>query len=570
MRNSTVRTSAILGVLLAATAFGCGNSEPPPLLDVDIFGWEAGSGFIPSLPTMNDAQTMRLKVTRPATGEVLLSDTTPVAMRSLSLEEIPYGEGLRIELEVLNSVADIIGTGATPIFSMDRDGGRTTLRVQVTPVNSFAPVGNIVSDRNTGERKFAPSQFDYRGKPGDWQGRVGHSAAMTSSGQVLVVGGGDPAVAYDPTSLGTFRTLFADVQLFDPQTGYFADLAYDEAAKAILSDDRDTLFEPIVHHTVTAIGNDRYLVAGGFVLRSGVLRPSNTLQIIDLNQAPGARVTRLTDASGSSLVLQKARAMHTATYRAADNHVIIAGGIGPESADDVLGTYELVDLTALTVSAQPLNLVAPRAQHRAVSMSNGDVVWLVGGRGATNVLATTETIQRSATGTEASAEGTMRRPRLLPAVTTRNSPAGELLFVAGGFTDFDGTVDNTYEVSRVGRNAFDGGTSWTLPSARGGAIAVTLPNSNNIVVVGGRGENNDLVAKADILTLNDLTANPPFTNVQSDAWGNARLGSTVTPMTNGRLLLVGGEGYMNGSLVGFDTADIFNPLDPILSPVILQ
>lgn len=559
------RTLTNIALATSMTLAACG-SDPgvPPTLNVDIFGWSASEGFSGTLPALDDAQTVRVKVTRPLNREVVESTTSAIAARTISIPDLPFGENLRLDFELLDSQATLIGAGATPMFEFEPERQLLSFRVQVTQVNAFSPVGNVVVDRNTNERKFAWTQFDYRGKEGvTWLGRAGHASAATSDGRILIVGGGDPVPGTAPGSLPEFRSLYADVQLFDPQTGYFSDLAFDDASGALLSDGRDRLFEPVVFHTVTPLGDDRFLIAGGFTTRSDVLRPVNTIQIIDLNATAGSRVTRLVDANGSSLVLQKARGWHTATYRRADDHVVITGGIGPQGEDDVLATYELVNLVDQTV-AESSDLVAARAQHAAVLMNDNRTIWLIGGRSASAALSTTEAVRLDDTGsTESTAEATMRRARFGLAAVNITPGTGDLVLVAGGFTDLEGAVDDSFEVSRLGRDSFDTGGTWKLSEGRGGAALIELPQSNDIVLIGGLDAEGDPIAHADILTLDDLAKQPPFTVESSDNAATPRFGASVDLLTNGRILIVGGVGDVNNARAGLDTADMFNPRDPV-------
>lgn len=547
---------------LAALALGACGSDPglAPTVEVNVFGWSSGSGFISSMPPVDDAQTVRVKVTRPEEGTVVATQTFAVGARTGNLPDVPFGTGLRMDFEVLDSQGGMVASGATPTFGFSADDQLRTFRVQVTEVNTFSPVGNVVVDRETGERKFAWTQLDYRGKEGvTWLGRIGHATATTSDGRVIVVGGGDPVPGAGPAALPEFRSVYTDIQIFDPETGYFTDLAYDAP------EGKDVLFEATVFHTVTPIGNDRFLVVGGFTPRADVLRPVNTIQVIDLNAPVGARVQRFVDGAGSSLVLKKARGWHTASFRKVDNHVIVAGGVGAGGEDDVLGTFEMIDLATSSVYQEPFDLQEPRAQHNAVLMGDGRTIWLIGGRDGAGAVASSEIVGLADGGmTETSTEATMRSARYEFAAVRLSEGGGDLVLVAGGFTDRDGAVSDSFEVSRLGRGGtFDTGTEWKLSRGRGGAAAIALPQSGDIVILGGRNANGDTIATADTLTFDDLAAQPPFTASESRASVTPRFRPSVDLLSNGRILLVGGEGEVNGADVGLDTADMYNPEDPV-------
>ncbi len=561
-----VRHAKILPLVATWFIAGCGaDPATPPTLDVDIFGWDGGQGFVSSLPDLNDAQSVRVKLTQPMNRMVVATKTTPVAARSANIPDLQFGDNLRLDFEVLDSQGQLIGAGATPRFNFEAERQLLSFRVQVTAVNTFSPVGNVVVDRESGERKFAWTQLDYRGKEGvTWLGRLGHATAATSDGRILVVGGGDPVPGSGPGALPAFRSVYDDVQIFDPETGYFTDLAYDDKTGLLRPDSGDRLFEPSVFHTLTAIGDDKFVVSGGFTPRSDVMRPVNTLQLIDLSSPAGSRVQRLVDNDGSSLVLEKARGFHTATYRALDKHLIVAGGLGPQGDDDVLATFEMIDLAARSVYQDPFELEVPRAQHSAVLMGDGRTVWLVGGRSKTAALASTEVVKLADSGTTSStAEGTMRTGRFGLGAVKISAGGGDILLVAGGFTDLDGAVDDSFEVSRLGRGTFDTGTTWKLSRGRGGLTAIELPQSQDVILLGGRAADGSTLATGDVLRLDDLASQPPYTAKETRSSPTPRFRSSVDLLSSGRILLVGGEGAVNGAPAGLDTADIFNPNDPV-------
>lgn len=559
----------VSNTLLLATLFSvsaaCG-SDPAvlPTLEVDVFGWNDDEGFVTGLPAFDDAQTARVKVTQPLDRAVVASETFVVGERSGDLVEVPFGENLRMDFEVLDSQGVTIASGATPLFDFEPDRQLRTFRLQVTEVNAFAPVGNLVVDRNTNERKFAWSKFDYRGKDVSWLGRVGHATAPTSDGRVLVVGGGDPVPGAGPGRIPEFRSIYGDIQLFDPETGYFTDLAFDESTGALLPEGQDRLFEPIVFHTVTPIGDDRFLVTGGFTPRSDVMRPVNTIQIIDLGAPKGTRVQRLVDGDGSSLVLQKARGWHTATYRSVDKHVVIAGGVGPQGESDVLATFEMVDLATNAIYQQPFPLQEARAEHEAVLMADGRTVWLLGGRGESEVLDSTEIVRLSDGGTtESESESSMKTARFGFGATRLTPGGNQLVLVAGGFTDFEGGTDDTFEISKPGRGLFDTGTDWKLTTGRGAPNVVELPQSHDVVVIGGRDSSGEILGSADRLTFVDLETLPPYEVESIGDSQTPRLRPSADLLSTGNIVLIGGEGELPEGEAGLDSADLFNPLDPV-------
>lgn len=562
MTHSTRNMLLAMGIALA---MGCGSDPaPPPTLQVDIFGWTQADGFVSGMPDLEDAQTVRVKVTQPLDREVITQDTFPSGAGEGTIPEVAFGKNLRMEFEVLDGQGEVIGNGATPRFDFEPDQQLRTYRLQVGASEDYMPVGSVVVDRDSGERKFSWSRFDYRGKETNWLGRLGHATAKTSDGRILVVGGGDPVPGSSPGELPEFREVYDDIQIFDPETGYFTDLAFDESAGALLAEGEDRLFEPVVHHTVTPVGDDRFLVVGGFTPRQDVMRPVNTIQVIDLNAPAGTRVQRLVDEDGSALVLQKARGWHTATYRSIDDHVIVTGGVGPQGDDDVLDTFEMIDLASSAVYQQTFPMQAARAQHDAILMADARTIWLLGGRDDASALTSSEVIRLSDGGTTESApEANMRTARFGLGAVRVTPGGGELVLVAGGYSDLDGTATDTFEISKLGRGSFESGTDWKMSKARGGVTAVELPQTNDIVVVGGRNSNGDTHATSDRLVFGDLTDSPPYAAEESKATQTLRYTPSVDLLSTGRILLIGGEGRVDGSAAALDSADVFNPHDPV-------
>ncbi len=161
---------------------------------------------------------------------------------------------------------------------------------------------------------------------------------------------------------------------------------------------RNTMDQPRAFHTATRLSDGRVMVIGGFsslaapeaCLTGGLCHKLSATSSIDIYDP---RTGQFEPTSG--LELTRPRAMHTATLLP-DGKVLVAGGAGraewrltfPDGGAPVLkidldnddtqagNSAELIDPVART--ATEINLTTPRAGHRAVSLSNGDVL-LVGG-----------------------------------------------------------------------------------------------------------------------------------------------------------------------------------------------
>ncbi len=554
--NKTV--SNILLALIASTAMACGSDDASaPTLGIDVFGYgpdfDGGVSFVPGLPNYADSQTVILTATQPLDGKVLSSADSVASSGKGRLPGVPYGENLRLEMSVLDGFGEVIASGATPIFDYDVDDESLTFRLQISEVDEVTPIGAVFGSTD-GTRSFLPSRFDSRGySEPPYLGRIGHGLATTSKGQILAIGGGDPIPGGATTTLPEYRSIYKDIQMFDPETSYFSNIAFNDAANQLLEGDQ--LFEAIVFPAVTSIGDDRYLVAGGFTTRAGELRPTNTIQIIDLNALPGEKVKRLVGADQNNTVLNKARGMASATYRPGDNTVVVAGGIGPAGADDILNTFEVIDLNTGTISGA-LNMREARVEHTAVLTPAGDV-WLIGGRTTAGALKSTEVID----GDNSDVGEDLKQARFGHSTVVLNAGGGDLVMVVGGFTDLADATTQVYEVGSTGRG-FQSGSSWTISNGRGRPTVAQLPNTNDIVVLGGRDTSGD-VDQIERLEFKGLSEDPPFESRLAGTLSPARYQATATVASTGKVVLIGGIGDIGDTIAASDSGAMYNAHDPV-------
>lgn len=554
-KNGIVAGSLGLLVMVAAS---CGSDDAtPPQLSVDVFGFgpdfEGGTSFVSGLPNFDGAETAVFKLTQPYDGRVLGSEGFPVGSGSADIPQESFGENLRLDMEILDPMGEPVASGATPVFTFVPGDDRKNFRLQVARVNEFVPVGSIIAVDGT--RQFTQTRFDYRGQSdGEWRGRIGHAATTTLDDRVLVVGGGQTGVSPSPTGYPEFSAIHDDIQLFDARSGYLTNLAYDDASDSAVSEDR--LVEPVAHATVTHIGGDRYIVAGGFTLRAGTVRPSNTIQLIDLTAPTGQRVSRLVGNDQSSQVLRKARGMHTASYRPADNTIVIAGGIGPAGEDDIVDLFEVIDLDTNTVS-ETYAMQEARVGHTSVTMEDGATVWLIGGRNSTGVLASTETVN----GTASAGAADMKVGRFAHQTIPITASGGSLLLTVGGYVDTDGAATGNYEISGLGRG-FLSASGWALNSPRGNPSVVELPQSGDVIVIGGRDANAD-VLEAERLDFTELAASNPYEVQSGGTAESARFNPSAHVASNGRIVLIGGFGVFEGTRLALDNIEYYNAWDPV-------
>lgn len=560
--------------LLAATLVigtGCGDEpERQSKLNVEVIGWgpddQGNVGFHRQLPAYAGAAEVRASLLQPGTHTLMEQRSFTPAQAGATLPELRFGSGYRLDFELLNSQSTPVAAGATPIFDFGEDDVALSFRIQVGRVNSFAPVGSdVVRD---GERTLVQSRMDYRrlwaNGAGDdsWLGRVGHVTVPFDGGnKALTVGGGysETSTTPRPGSLPEFTTVHDDLMEFDPVSGYFTDLAYSEQLNAERPNGADRLLEPRAFHTVTPIGGDRFLVIGGLTPNEPSPRALRSIELIDLNAAPGTRVQQLEDASGVAAQLNDPRAYHTATYRPVDNTVVVAGGISG-GADDVLASIEIIDLSTGEVTLGP-DMNDARAEHQAVLMGSGESIWFLGGRNASGALASTDSLTLSGGTNLVNPEGSMNTARFgFSAV--RITPNNRNVVVIGGYTDLEGGATDTYEMSSLGRDSFVTDGNWRLKEARAYPSVFELPKTSNIVVLGGRDENAIRVGQAEVLEYGDIANPKPYTSVLTeDASHNERSEFSATRLSNGKILLVGGIGRADDKITALDNAEYFTPLD---------
>jgi hypothetical protein len=569
-KNSIISTFALVLMAAVLVAAGCsGESERQPKLDVQVIGWGPGPdgnvGFQAGLPTFREASKVRVNLTHPGTHTLLETRSFNAVESGAYLPSLRFGEDLRLEFDLIDVDGTPLASGATTLFTFREDEVLQSIRIQVDAVDDFAPVGSVV--KRDGRSELTQTRMDKRAVRGideeRWLGRVGHQTVTFASGnKALVVGGAHIDPIRRPAGLPTIKYAHDDLMEFDPRTGYFTDLSYDPDTGSVREGFADRLLEARVYHTVTPIGGDKFVVIGGFASDSGGARALNSIELIDLNAAPGTRVQQIADVDDFKAALVTPRAFHTATYRQSDHAIVIAGGVGRGGANDVLSSVEVLDLNSGTVR-EVGNLSDARAEHEAVLMGDGDAIWLLGGRNDIGALASTEVITGSDDDIEISPKASMNSARYGFAALRVAPNNGKLVMVLGGYTDLDGSVTDTFEFSSLARDQFLTEGSWRLGEGRGNPVAVELPNTRNIAVIGGRDSAQRRVTSAEVLEFGSLgDARPYNPRTLTGKPHNARVDFSATRLSNGKVLMIGGVGQYREKTTTLDSAEYFTPRDP--------
>lgn len=558
-----------VGALLVGAVCGCGAEPPPgPKLEVTLFGWAAygqsAGEFVGELEDYPGASDVNVQLTQPDRGEVV-SDPTSADLESgeLELPEMAFGDGLRLDFDLIDTTqtpAIRVGFGATPTFDSNPDAEDREYQVQITETEEFAPVGARFASNDT-ERgwSYQEVQFDDRAVDEKFLGRTGHRAVRTESGDALIVGGAAVQAAA-PDAVPEIQVLHDDIQRFEPGSGYITDLSFDESEGRRRPEDAGRLAIGRAFHTVTPIGDDRYLVAGGFTGKGAEMQPTGAIEIVDLKADAGARVSQLRTEGGTSLSLNVARGFHTASYRESDHEVVIAGGI--DASGEILKSVEVIDLEGLRVS-ESSELTVPRAKHEALVMGDAEEsVWILGGltEEEPGVLSTTELLVSQGEGISAQEAGSFPGPRYEMAAART---AAKIAVVCGGYTAVgdNGAPTKRCQLGNMDRDQW--GDGWELSWARGGADIVAMTQSKDMVVLGGRDENGETVRTAAHLSFEGPNANPPYVARDAGQTSEERYDPTVTYLSNGYVLLTGGIGSSDGGRAPLATFEYYNPADVV-------
>lgn len=561
--------AAAVGALLAGAGFGCGAEPPPgPKFEVTLFGWAAygqsAGEFVRELEDYPGASDVNVQLTQPDRGEVV-SEPTSADLESgeLELPEMAFGDDLRLDFDLIDTTqtpAIRVGFGATPTFDSSTDTEDREYQVQITETEAFAPVGaRFAADDPDRDWSYQEVQFDDRAVEDKFLGRTGHRAVRTESGEALIVGGAAVRAAA-PDAVPEIRVVHDDVQRFEPGSGYVTDLSFDESEGRKRPEDAGRLAIGRAFHTLTPIGDDRYLVVGGFTGKGAEMQPAGAIEIVDLKADPGSRVSQVRTESGASLSLNVARGFHTASYRESDHEVVVAGGIGANR--EVLKSVEVIDLEGLRVS-EATELTVPRAKHEALVMGDAEEsVWILGGltEEEPGALSTTELLVSQGDGISAQEAGSFPGPRYEMAAARTSA---KIAVVCGGYTSVgeNGAPTKRCQLGNMDRDQW--GDGWELSRARGGADIVEMTQSKDLVVLGGRDGNGRTVRTAAHLSFEGPNASPPY--VASDAGQSFedRYDPTVTYLSNGYVLLTGGIGRRDGGRASLATLEYYNPADVV-------
>jgi len=530
---STARSSQTATLLVDGTVLAAGGTsvDGTPLALAEVYDPSAGTwSAIRSMPTARSAHTAT-----PLGGEVTgNADTRVLVTGGVGSDGRP-----QTSADVYDPrVRAWIDTG-------ELSSGRSSHTATLLP-NGFVLVDGGVgpggSPLASGEL-FNPATGRWSPTAAPAGARSSHTATVLLNGRVLVAGGAGPGGA-----------TLDSAELYEP------DLGDRWQTTASLTDARSG-------HTATLLPAGEVLVAGGHTTTTAVTPP----RIIDpLSSAELFRPAGGTWTKTSSL--GRARSFHTATLlrgprsQCGENcgKVLVAGGIGaegPTGRAQTIASAELYDPATDTWSSTG-SMTTARAFHSATPLPDGKVLVVAGaGPGGAeprnaNQLASAE-LYDPLTGTW-TATGSLTGTTTPPA---SNTPRGARLGHSASLLDRGNCADNCGKVLIAGgvggvgtgpalssAELYDPSTGTfrataSLGELRQSQAAAPLPDGR-VLVVGGVGG-----FSSGPPNLNTAEAYSPATETWSPVGSLSarRLAHTATPLSNGRVLVVGGAGGGNAS-----------------------
>ncbi|MDH5388643.1 MAG: hypothetical protein OEY06_09355 [Gammaproteobacteria bacterium] len=286
----------------------------------------------------------------------------------------------------------------------------------------------------------------------------------------------------------------------------------------------------IYNHSQVTLNDGTILVAGG--ISSDVVSPAAYLY---------DPVAKTWTPTGS---LNTQRAFHSATLLS-DGKVLVAGGSTTQFVSSQTLTAEIYDPAASTWSTTG-DLTIKRSSHTATLLQDGSVLITGGWTGGTAPVTSAE-IYNPVAGTWA-ATGSMSGART---GHTMNTLIDGKVLVAGGFNVV--ATNNVYLQHAETYNPAMG----TWSNAAGMSIArsyhaATMISGGKMLVTGGRSS----MANADILASSEIYDPAADTWTSSGDMRHTRNFHTATALTDGRILIAGGQGTDGKSVA---TLELYKP-----------
>ncbi len=390
--NVSAPVSRILALTLfaAASVAACGDEAGPAAPKLFIYGPGGYASF------GNDAVVPSDLAVQTYDGTSLLAYTpsgySADAGGSLTLPSIDLAGDTWMSVEGIAGDSTI-WLGSSPLMSV---GGKTvpgTIPVFTGPPNRFFPGYEVGYGDN-----FDPISVTTAGNPtgrksqfAESAGRAGAALAQAPGGKGYYVVGG---ASY---SAGALSNLSGNIEWYDPYDGRFK-LVTEKGCAGEPADCAVKLDSPRAFHSANIVSGGRLFVAGGLV--SGASGPEATASI-EVFKVSGATAERVN--SGVPFELLTPRAFHTASLFD-DGSLLFVGGFSGSTADPgtfptMLEFWDPRNASDMQESATQLNKA--RAMHTATYIpQRGHGLLVVGGRTKNEVVADAAIIYKQKNATD--------------------------------------------------------------------------------------------------------------------------------------------------------------------------
>lgn len=460
------------------------------------------------------------------------------------------GEGDRIVLDnggngdplVLRELADDVVVTVRAFESKETTGsprsiGRSLpldIEAKTRDLDLILPMGLVDTFGQTTDGSGA-CQFLDSGVEGE-PGRHAHTATFLSGVNKVLIAGGAVSVTDPDSPSSRAERLLKSAELFDPATGTFEALPQMPNSRA--------------YHTATALPDGRVFIAGGFGIISGEVQTLTTGLLYDPSGPQ--------EDPWEVVVLNEARALHTATLLERQNLVVIIGGckgagcrptgVQGQGGDPtaLTPTIETFDVARNESVAQPNVLTTGRALHAASALEGGRLL-VSGGVNAGGPVCDVEVFETS---------GNTLAPIPLPGSRFSSCPSGHaqvtldasrVMFIGGRTSAPGGTPQGNGVATVQFWNTAAGieGSAASLLSGRYDHAAALLDDGSVLVMGGviaaGGASAERLVPQGSTFAGEALTA--PLQE--------ARALGAVTPLPNNQVMFSGGlvEGVGSSDLV---------------------
>ncbi len=451
-----------------------------------------------------------------------------------ALEAVPFGSGLKITLEGWSQnaqglIGQLISRGRSLPFSVFEDSDPQLVPIMLSRVNAFG----LTSMQVEGGSQATSLN----------RGRVGHTVTLLPNGTVIIVGGATMSVPGDYKTPADLTAINKSVEVYDPGTGIWTEFP-------------DGMAVPRAFHTATTLGDGRVVLSGGITDTAGTT--VNTLEIFDPSAGGGFTID-------PGVVLNTARAGHTASLVEGGDHMVFAGGFTTQAGTTVaLGTIEVVCVSNAACGQPGVvytgNMAQPRYFHTAnrvaVGPSKIEAVVLIGGEGDEGVRDNLETFILNP------AEVAAFSPVMSSGGRTRHTatyiPSQNFIHVVGGYSDKNHSEGvQLIDSYQVGQESFQNAQAFYALHRRGGHAAVAMPG-NAILLFGGFDGGAPLDSAEVIFEYYDEATNQTYIDRGGVSPMMAPRGACHgVLLPNDTVLVVGGQGAnAQPNTIG----EFFNPL----------